>query len=137
MKLGFAGARNDYSESICKMEPFLADDFAPMHNKLILGIAAAFACFRALVSSGADTAAPKPVSDLIARVHFVGMNQVVANPNAKSFNAIWQLPATQEVLEEAIAKLATAPYRLYQTHFTDKKDHAELLRPLFRDLINS
>src|SRR5579871_6245130 len=137
MKLGFAGARNDYSETNCKTQPFLADDSAPMHNKFILGIAATLTCCRALVSSGADTTAPKAASDLIAWVHFVGMNQVAANPSAKSFNAIWQSPATQEVLDEAIAKLATAPYRLYQTHFTDKKDHADLLRPLFRDLINS
>lgn len=100
-----------------------------MCNKLVLALAAAFFAGFGIVLKGADAPATKPPADLVARIHFVGMTQVAANPKAASFNALWQLPATQELLNETLAKLATAPYRILQSHFADHNDHADLIRP--------
>ncbi len=108
-----------------------------MCNKLVLALAAAFFAGFGIVLKGADAPATKPPADLVARIHFVGMTQVAANPKAASFNALWQLPATQELLNETLAKLATAPYRILQSHFADHNDHADLIRALLRDLVNN
>ena len=108
-----------------------------MRINVILGLLATFGWVAGNALAASDALPAKSGADLVARVHFVGMTQVSANPKAASFNEIWQLPATQELVDQTIGKLATAPHRIFQSHFTDHNDYAEQLRPLFRDLINN
>jgi hypothetical protein len=126
-----------YSDSVCKFAGFLAKKPAPMRMKIAFALLAIFAPGGGNGVAAGETAANRPVADLAARIHFIGMTQVAANPKAASFNAIWQLPATQELVDKTIGKLATAPYRIFQSHFTNHNDHADQLRPLFRDLLNN
>jgi hypothetical protein len=84
------------------------------------------------------TTASKTGTDLIARVHFIGGTQVLADPNSARLRQIANLPVTGELREQTLQKLATAPFRYLQAKVADKtKDNAALIRPLWEDLLRA
>ena len=84
------------------------------------------------------TTAPKPGTDLIARVHFIGGAQVLADPNSARLKQIANLPVSGELREQTLQKLATAPFRYLQAKVPDKTtDNAALIRPLWEDLLRA
>jgi hypothetical protein len=87
---------------------------------------------------------PAPVarvdSNLLARVHFSGTTQLLADTNmAAKLNEIAGLPETAALRDDAMQKLATAPYRLLQEQKklpNGASDQAALFRPLLEDLLH-
>src|SRR5690348_13518739 len=83
-------------------------------------------------------AASKAGTDLIARVHFIGGAQVLADPNSTRLREIANLPVTGELREQTLKKLATAPFRYLQPKIANKTtDNAALIRPLWEDLLRA
>src|SRR5690242_15873710 len=56
----------------------------------------------------------KVESNLLARVHFTGTTQLLAETNTAKLNEIAGLLETAALRDDAIRKLATAPYRFLQ-----------------------
>jgi hypothetical protein len=94
---------------------------------------------RSQAEPSATTApASKTGADLLARVHFIGGAQLLADPNSARFREIASLPVTGELREQTLQKLATAPFRYLQGKVADKtKDNAALIRPLWEDLLRA
>jgi hypothetical protein len=86
-------------------------------------------------------AGQKPDRDLLARLHFIGSTQLLADkPKAANLNEIANLPETDALQRDLLQKLATTPYRFLRER---KKlpegvtNHAELIRPLVEDLVHN
>jgi hypothetical protein len=78
-----------------------------------------------LLAGAAPAAAPA------ARLHWLGLDQIRADTNAAPFLAVWQLPQTQTLLAQTLAKIS----RLPQAGATNAA--SALLRPLLDDLISA
>jgi len=94
----------------------------------------------ALVLTGcAEKAATTAPSNLpLLQSHFAGMTQVVQGNGASKLKDIWALPATTAVRKEALDKIASAPFQLWQKSLpSGARDQAGLVRPLLDDLFAS
>src|SRR5207245_2895935 len=92
----------------------------------------------------------KPGNDVVAssavtnrpeaevRVHFIGTAQVMADTNSARLKEMSGLPASKDLLEDILQKLATTPYRLFKNKLdSDAKPSAELIRPLVEDVFRA
>jgi hypothetical protein len=76
--------------------------------------------------------------DLLARLHFIGSEGVFADTNSARLKEIAELPATAELRDQTLQKLATAPFRFLEQRIAEKtNDHATLVRPLVDDLLRA
>jgi hypothetical protein len=101
---------------------------------LLAGLALASGCGK---KGAKETAAEAPVSEVLARYHFVGSAQLAGNTNAAKLKEIRGLAETQQFVEQTLHKLAHAPQTLYRDKITPEQDErgAVLLRPLLDDLL--
>lgn len=51
---------------------------------------------------------PQPITEVVARIHWVGMKQLAAETNAASFLKVWNLPETAKLQKQTLDKLALA-----------------------------
>lgn len=72
--------------------------------------------------------------NLIARWHFMGDAQMDADKSAVTLKSISAMPATHELLQQTIQKLATTPYRVLQHKMASTNDYSALFQPLLEDL---
>ncbi len=108
---------------------------------LTLGLCACAGCGKsdppAAESSGTpaqpSTLNPQPSSAL--RLHWLGKKQLAGEPNATNFMAIWNLPESARLEAQTLDKLATAPWRFWQTNIAVSNAPTSLLRPLLDDLV--
>ena len=93
------------------------------------------------VLAAAQEAVAKQASRVIARMHFSGTTQLLADTNrAAKLNQIAALPETAALEGQILQKLATAPGRFLQKHQripAGAKDYSGLLRPLLDDLLHN
>lgn len=71
------------------------------------------------------------------RYHFIGATQLSADTNANKLGIIWNLPATRDLRDQTVRKLAGLPRFLYAARFGNASDNAELMRPLLEDLLTA
>lgn len=71
----------------------------------------------------------------VLRFHWLGKKRLATEANATNFMAIWNLPESAKLEAQTLAKLATAPWRLWQTNVAVSKAPTALLRPLLDDLV--
>src|SRR5271154_507385 len=77
-------------------------------------------------------------SDLLARVHFMGLNDIAADKTSAKFAEIAALPEGKVLRQEIVSKLATTPFRLMNMNSPPRqRDNAALIRPLVDDVLNS
>ena len=77
-------------------------------------------------------------SDVLFRYHFVGGARLASDTNAATWSRLVTLPATREVRDLALQKLAKAPWQLLRNRVAaTTNDHAELIRPLLGDLLRA
>jgi hypothetical protein len=85
--------------------------------------------------------AAKPGADVLAQIHFVGSSQLLADKKAVAkLNEIADLPETDTLKEQVLAKLSTAPCRFLQERQKlpgDANDESDLLEPLLGDLVTN
>jgi len=75
-----------------------------------------------------------PVSaQTVARVHWLGMNQISGKSNTAHLIAIWNLPETRRLERQTLNKLSLAPWPLL--HRNVDTNAAALLQPLLDDLV--
>ena len=83
---------------------------------------------------------PAPSQSLAApalRLHWLGKTQLASDPTATNLMAIWNLPESAKLEAQTLDKLATAPWRLWQTNLTVSNAPTALLRPLLADLVSA
>jgi hypothetical protein len=77
-------------------------------------------------------------SGLIYRAHFVGLDAILAGTNGTTFQKIWKMPASAELREQTLQKLARAPFEFWKKNLpAGSSDEALLMKPLLDDLIQS
>jgi hypothetical protein len=91
----------------------------------------------ATVASGClEQSSRKPTAGPIYRHHFAGTLAVSKSTNAVKLNEIGALPASRELREQIVQKLARAPRLAWQKQLSgNAPDQADLFRPLIDDLI--
>ena len=50
----------------------------------------------------------------IYRAHFVGVDAILQGSHATTFQKIWQMPASAQLREETLQKLARAPFGFWK-----------------------
>lgn len=82
-------------------------------------------------------AAPARIESLV-RLHFVGMGQLAADPNAAPWMKMAALPATQALKQQTLRKLAPAPFQLLQHRVAGTtNDYAAAFQDLLADLLQA
>lgn len=82
--------------------------------------------------------APPPPPDLIARIHFVGAEQISADTNSPAFTNIFCSAEAQALREQTLNKLSLFPYTRFKSRIVaGASDGAAQLRPLLDDLLKS
>lgn len=77
-----------------------------------------------------------PPTDLIARIHFVGAEQIAADPDSAAFTNLWLTPEAQALRHQTLDKLSAAPYAWLQQKISAGADNGTVqLRPLLDDLL--
>jgi hypothetical protein len=71
----------------------------------------------------------------VLRFHWLGKTRLATEANATNFMAIWNLPESVRLEAQTLDKLATAPWRLWQTNVALSNAPSDRLRPLLDDLI--
>jgi len=71
----------------------------------------------------------------LLKFHWLGKQRLAAEANATNFMAIWSLPESAKLEAQTLDKLATAPWRLWQTNVAVSNAPTALLRPLLDDLV--
>lgn len=94
-------------------------------------------------AQSANNAPPPPTPDsnplspgpmpTVARIHWLGMNQLAGQTNAASLMAVWNLPETGRLKQQTLDKSSLAPWRLL--HRSMDTNAAARLRPLLDDLV--
>jgi len=74
-----------------------------------------------------------PATEVLARVHWLGMDRIGAATNATGFMNVWRLPQTAALEAQTLDKLSLAPWRLL--HRSVDTNAAALLRPLLDDWV--
>jgi len=93
-----------------------------------------FACLGLLLLLSGLTACPlsaAPAATLLARVHWLGLDQISADTNAAHFLGVWRLPQTTALVAQTLDKLSRRP----GGGATNAASAA--LRPLLDDLVSS
>lgn len=86
----------------------------------------------------AGTIGAAPVSRRLARIYFAGAAQLAADTNTAKFKEIGALPATLELRQQILAKLARLPNDLFNDRLdTAHIDRSALFRPLWEDAWNA
>jgi hypothetical protein len=103
----------------------------PMLNRTILAV-----IFGVALSAGRDSmAADAGNPDLLAHIHFAGTARIAADPNASKLNEIAALPASRDLREATLQKLATAPYRFLEGKLASKANNFSTeIRSMLEDL---
>lgn len=95
----------------------------------------------ALTFAGTSKAAQEPASSpapgTVLRLHLGGLRQLRADTNGRTFKEIWSLPASQQLRDETLAKLAVRLAAQLQGKGGRQADAAPLLRPLLGDLLEA
>src|SRR5208282_6045767 len=79
-----------------------------------------------------------PPPDLIARIHFVGAEQISADTNSTAFTNLFCSAEAQALREQTLNKLSHFPYTWFKSRLVaGASDEAEPLRPLLDDLLKS
>jgi hypothetical protein len=88
-------------------------------------------------AQSASAAAPKqptaPAMDLLASLHWLGMERIAADTNASALMTIWNLPESARLRTQTLAKLSLVPWRLLAG--SRDTNVAARLRPLLDDLL--
>ena len=71
---------------------------------------------------------PGPSMTPVASFYWAGKEKVLAGTNASTLIDVWKLPESKGLEEQTLTKLAAAPFGA---------TNSELLKPLFRDLLDS
>lgn len=94
-----------------------------------------------LFCAAAALVAAMPVAsaaDLIARIHFVGVEKISADANAKAFTNFFDSAPAQALKGQTLDKLAHAPFNLLKAKIAGGAgDGAAQLRPLLDDLLKA
>jgi hypothetical protein len=98
--------------------------------------------FSFLLGTGLMTAvaarASLPSTDLMARAHFAGAEQISADTNAVTFTNLWCSPEARALREQTLDKLSRAPGAWFKSKIpAGAGDGAAQLRPLLDDLLNA
>ncbi|MCS7338730.1 MAG: hypothetical protein NZ739_10930 [Verrucomicrobiae bacterium] len=99
-----------------------------------------YAIVLAIAGTGCKKATPQQPArpDVLLRWHFAGTAQLSADTNAAWFQTIAALPASSEFKQEFVLKLARGPFQFLRYRIAGAtNDYAELLAPLFADLISA
>jgi hypothetical protein len=97
-------------------------------------VSAALAGLPAIAVPGAGA----PAGDLVAKIHWVGTDQIGKDPSGAKWNELWAVPETAALREETLRKLATTPFRVLKDRIGENtNDFAALLQPLADDLLKS
>ena len=110
-----------------------------MHKRMILlTLLALLALGGAPAKAATDDALARMNGDLVARFHFVGTDQIAADPVPVNLKKIGASPVTGELRNEVLTKLADVPFRLLRQKIAGQNtnDYASLLRPLLEDLLS-
>jgi hypothetical protein len=79
-----------------------------------------------------------PSTDLIARVHFAGAEQISTDTNAVAFTNLWCSPEARALRDQTLGKLSRAPYEWLKSKILPGAgDGAALFRPLLDDLLSA
>ena len=73
----------------------------------------------------------------ILKFHWLGKQRLALDPNATNFMAIWNLPESAKLEAQTLDKLATAPWRLWQTNTPVSNAPTAFLRPLLEDMVQA
>jgi hypothetical protein len=93
---------------------------------------------RARPSEPLIPAPPAESAEVLARLHFVGVQQLAATTNAATFREVWDLPVSVELRNQALDKIARALAASSSARSgTPAGKAAELIRPLLDDLWRS
>ncbi|EEF58350.1 hypothetical protein [Pedosphaera parvula] len=110
----------------------------------LVGVGLASGCDKAVTESkkpGIAMVVPAAVTnkpEAEVRLHFIGTAQAMADTNSARLKEMGDLPASKDLLEEMLQKLATTPYRLFKDKFDNNaKPSAELIRPLVEDVLRA
>lgn len=82
-------------------------------------------------------ATDEPAGEILARIHFVGSDQLEADTNAATLNRIGSLPETAALRSDILDKLATAPGRSMGLATNVTAEVAAGIRPLLNDLLSA
>ena len=86
-------------------------------------------------ASGSASVIGQPArSDTVARIHWIGADQIARDTSASNLVAIGKLPETARLQAQTLDKLATAPWRLLRQ--APDTNAAALLRPLLEDVLH-
>ncbi len=103
---------------------------------------------KSLAPAVVSTATPTTVAAglPLARIHWLGKRQIIADPSSASLAGVWRLPETVALEDQTLDKLSLAPWHLLdantnvQTLITNYaplvKGPSALLRPMLEDLLN-
>ena len=86
-------------------------------------------------AADASTNTLQAASEPLLKFHWIGKKQLATEANATNFMAIWNLPESARLEAQTLDKLATAPWRLWQTNVALSNAPSHLLRPLLDDLV--
>lgn len=85
-------------------------------------------------STGANEPA-EPAGEILARIHFIGTDRLLADTNAATMKRIGSLKESAALKKDLLDKLATAPGRAMGLAANVTADLAAGIRPLLEDLI--
>lgn len=103
---------------------------------LMLCLAGFTGCGKTDSATNSQRPTPGPQPAPILKFHWLGKNRLATEANATNFMAIWNLPESAKLEAQTLDKLATAPWRLWQTNVAVSNAPTALLRPLLEDLVN-
>ena len=72
-----------------------------------------------------------PATEILARLHWLGLKQISADTNAAHFMSVWQLPQTAALVAQTLDKFSRWPGG------GATNAASALLRPLLDDLVSS
>src|SRR5271170_2216085 len=90
-----------------------------------------FASFLLVPGLAGQPLSAAPTTEILARVHWLGLKQISADTNAAHFMGVWQLPQTTTLVSQTLGKLSRWPGG------GDTNAASALLRPLLDDLVSS
>lgn len=77
-------------------------------------------------------------TNLIARIHFIGADQISSDSNYAAFTNLFCSPEAQALKEQTLDKLAREPYEFLRARISDRlANQAERFRPLLDDLLSN
>lgn len=64
---------------------------------------------RLLIGGFAQSLSTAPTTEMVARLHWLGLNQISTNTNATHFMSVWQLPQTTALVAQTLDKYSRWP----------------------------